>query len=276
MRRTTCCYSIVALIAIGFSSIAPDDLLAQTPVNSIAFSFFNPADGATGPLFVGPPNSPATNLAAGVLPVRQDFWNDLAGGPNNGSGLQTALQDRFGTPTSLTVQWFGSDVSSQSYIPAGAPGAGDSQMMNGTLINALGPTTQLDVSLVPASFLAAGYDVYVYADREFINNQESVRIEVGGNAIGSFALQDVKSDFTMTGPATFGLPDYDDATMDGVGNFVRFENLSAPNFSIIADAGGAISYINGVQIVSREIPEPATLLLTSLLLCVAAPLRQRP
>ena len=255
-KRIICAICACALVA----SLAVESVVAQAPPNSIGFSFFNPNDAATGPLFVGPANAPATNLAAGVAPVRQSFWNDLAGGPNMGSGTLNGLQDRFGSPTSLQVQWSGSDVSSQSYVPAGAPGAGDAQMMNGVLINALGSNVEIDVSQVPPSWQAVGFDVFVYADREFINNQESIRVEVGGSILGSLPVLDTKSDFAGAppAPATFSDADYDDATVDGVGNFVRFDNLNAGSFKIVADAGGAITYITGVQLVAHPIPEPCS------------------
>jgi hypothetical protein len=239
---------LITVLVCGYASNA----FSQTAVNSIGVNFYTalgtdpsePINSGTGPEIAGTDFS-----AAGTAVVnRQDNWNDIPGGPQNGSGSVQSLIDSTGAVVPVAASWSGSDITA-----IGWPGSSfDGFLLSGALVNTLGGPADLSFSNIPY----AQYNVIAYVDWEdaFLDTTLSILDGAGSTVLaGGVAVDDdINGDFSA-----FSFPgDYDDASIDGIGNFVIFENLTDSNIIVRSDAGGAIAYLNGVQIV--QVPEPSS------------------
>lgn len=244
---------LVALVAAWAISNPGAGQAAVVPTHTIGINFWTDDQFNSAPLFV--PN----NLEAGAPGVRQRFWNDAPVGSNDGSGALSSLQDAAGNATSASVVWVGSDGVASDWQGVNA----DELLFNGVLINGLGPV-QATVLNLPQRFIDNTYDVYVYLDYEFFGLMQSISLLENGNQVGLVSAEDVMTGVNLSGPPnTFVQPgDYMDATLSGVGNYVVFSGLDYDTFTVVANGGDAVSFMNAIQIVA--VPEPGTLSLAAL------------
>ena len=227
--------------------------------NSIGVNFYVPGNSATGPLFdatAGVNDIAGTPLGVDVGQVpRQQFWNDLAGGPSMGNGASIDLQDSVGALTTTDVNWNGTDVASNG----GWFGAtSDSKLFNGQLLDVLSSRLSVSFTEIPASYQSLGYDIYVYADVDGTGQSLDVRLEstpAGPILEGPVGVLDVQS-ASLAHPDV--LPaDYDlayatnDPSSDLQGNYLVFENRTEDAITITGDFS-----ISAIQLV-RNVPEPS-------------------
>ena len=229
---------------------------------SIGVSFYVPGDSLTGPLFdsgVARNDEAGTPQGVGLQPIpRQRFWNDLAGGPNDGAGNTLNLQDNSGVPTSVDVNWAGTDVDNNG----GWQGqTSDSRFFNGQLLTTT--ATPLTISFVEISndYSVHGYDVYVYADIDGVGFGHDIRLQstpAGPLLEGPVGLMDIQA-ASIGNTEVLAAPrnDYDrgyatsDATSDFEGNFIVFEDRNDTAFTITSNFS-----VSGVQLVANVVPEP--------------------
>ena len=153
-------------------------LISAANSESIGVNFYLPGDSGTGPLYdpaagVNDPAGTPIGIDIGQVP-RQQFWNDLPGGPAMGVGNASDLQDSSGSITSMDVSWSGTDVGNNG----GWLGAtSDSRMFNGQLLELLGSRLSVSFSDIPADYVTAGYDIYVYADIDGVGQSLDIRLE---------------------------------------------------------------------------------------------------
>ena len=242
--RVVLCVATVAFLGLGFHA-----RVVAAP--QIGVSFYNPSNGMTGPLT----NLPSTNLTLGLVAprdVRQSFWNDLAGGPNNGSGSQTGLIDSSGASTTATITWTGTDIDALSDWISGTD---DRLMLMGAIINVFEGPLVVSMSDVPVEYLGPnGFDLVVYADPEFVGNVQTVSVLSGSTLVaGPLVMTDNQ---TSLGITPFDpLVHYDDASVDSIGNYVVFAGLATSAFEIHVSSEN-LKLINGIQLVANPIPEP--------------------
>ena len=252
--------TMVSAVAILVSSL----VISAAQADSIGVSFYVPGNAATGPLFdtaggindfAGTPFAVDPNTNA-----RQQFWNDLPGSSGAGVGSMSNLQDSNGVSTSLDVAWSGSDVANNG----GWQGAtSDSRFFNGQLLAVTGPRLSVAFTDLPAEYLAAGFDIYVYADVDGAGTPLDFRLEAAGNILeGPVGIIDNQE---ATGANFDVLPtDYDiayrtnDPNNDLAGNYIVFENRFETSFEITGDFS-----VSAVQLVRNIVPEPSSTLLLS-------------
>lgn len=190
---------------------------------------------------------------AGVIPAAQ--WLPAPGLTGGTSGVASG-----GIGGTIFVGW---DAPESSIIVGSASAPGDEDMMEGYLKGvqtAAGTFLPAVVQVSPLDLAALNwdyYDVYVYSDQ-------------GGLTVPSAnSLTLVPSPGTATTYSHLeygvgygaGAPGYLDSQIDPEGNYVRYSGLTAPTFSLVAQAGpgSPSAAINGFQIVGHQvIPEPAT------------------
>ena len=200
------------------------------------------ADGIGINFIGGGPPSGAEDLSvdnadgpAGVVP--QSDWNNLP----NASGAVGSVIDSNGIVLGATgVSW----TSNNTWSVGNGSTTADHILMNGYLdTNSTDPTT-VTISNVPYAL----YDVYVYTDGDNTNDRIG-SFDINGTA---HLAQDV---------ATFAGV-YDDATADGIGNYLLFEGLSGDTLAMATPVNFRAP-LNGLQIVDRTppVPEPTAALL---------------
>lgn len=195
----------------------------------------------------GPGGAPGTVVmdqteVAGVKRVSR--WNSAPGAAGSLSSL--TLAD--GTTVTASLSWrspvAGSAVGTWQVGYTDQPG--DTRMMNGYLDpGEAGMPAVVTVSGLPASFIAGGYDVYVYVAASIPSGTRTY-----GYAIGPSA-------FTVTeaGPTGTTFPGFVQASNGGSGNYVVFRRIGASSFTLTATPGTGPGTqtrapVNGIQIVA--------------------------
>jgi hypothetical protein len=165
------------------------------------------------------------------------------------------------------MRWTTPDINVNNYLGGGTTN-GDSTMMNGHLINAtLGQNGSIRVSVMElgGTFdLARGYDVLVYADMEFVGNEQTIQINDFLTPLQQLTMRDNVSDIVMGAAVPFDFnTDYDEGTTDGAGVWLRFRDLRGDRFELelVSTAGDDPAFINGIQIVGYVVPEPSAMVL---------------
>ena len=140
--------------SLSVEEIKPPVIVMPNDGNAISLNF------ASGPDLQGSPSyDMAPDMVAGVLPTNS--WTNL----HMASGVENNLVGNLNQPTSASVEW-SSNGTWETTIPASD---GDTTMMKSHLdarASGFDPPEDASVTVsdLPASFLANGYDVYVYFD----------------------------------------------------------------------------------------------------------------
>jgi hypothetical protein len=221
------------------------------PVTVVSASFFDPGILESGPMLTTSiAGVPSTQVTVPTV-IRDDNWNNLSGN----SGVALDLGDSFGVFTSVDVDWIATDVISNQY--SGGILNGDSTMMNGHLFSSMfGATGTVSVNLreLDGTFdVAAGYDVFIYADSEDVGMAQSLVVDDGIHLAMALNMEDTITDF---GPRDFFFgTDYDEGTTDGLGVWARFSGLTGSTLRITAMSlnPGEGAFINGFQIVGTPL-----------------------
>ncbi len=199
---------------------------------------------------------------AGVEP--QQNWTNIRGVDSGASNLQ----DSSGSVTTADVTL--SNVDGDYRFGTNLTGADGDLMRGGAYWRDTTLTNVVTFNEIPSEFTdaALGYDVIVYSEQgddtgrvsEFVIDDESIFLETVN--LSNFQR--------ATGTGT--------ADSNRLGNYVRFEGLTAVSFTLEAKAHDVDTFeqtaISGIQLASVEIPEPSTALL--LLLGATAVLGRRP
>ncbi len=188
----------------------------------------------------------------GVVP--EDNWNNVTN--NDGTGLEAsgiALVDGDGAATSAVLAykagfstWNNNDWRNQS--------AGDYKMMEGWFGNKADDNGHFTFSNLPAEFVTAGYDVYIYYE----SNRHDRNMKFTVDGVDNYGAEN--SIFTGTFTEASGTS-YANATE---GNYLVFEDVDLSTLVITADADAESgrAACTGIQIVT--VPEPATLVMLTL------------
>ncbi len=170
--------------------------------------------------------------------VRAAHWNNA---PLK-SGSLPSLLNNWGTWPGASVTW-SANVTGSTPI---SETPGDNRLMKGYLINSDTTPVTVQVSHLPASFTAAGYDVYVYFDNAPGEGTKPGKYKLGSNTlVGS---REPNANFSGT---------FVQASETTAGNYVLFTNLKSDSFTLTtapgdANEGVAASPISGLQIVARQ------------------------
>ena len=226
-------YVVAASNSAGVSQNSTE--VAGTPFNREALSI----DFEGGSSANGTPSKMQISEVAGWIPLAN--WNNAAGN----SGSVTSLVQSDGTATSASVSWSSSNTWSLPITEV----AGDARMMKGYIDCPGGKTTTVTISSLPASYVSAGYDVYVYTD-------------------GDNGASTKTGEYTLSG-TTFGNADSAGVNFvghyfqsnNGGGNYVLFKNVKLPLFTLTAspltsDGTAGRAPINGISIVSYAVGTP--------------------
>ena len=184
----------------------------------------------------GTPANLAATEVAGFIPSVS--WNNA---PSK-SGTLSALKDNAGNATASGTSWTCLNTTSTEISEA----AGDKRMMKGYLSGNNTSLTQVEISNLPSSFTANGYDVYVYADGV---NPTATR--TGDYTIGNSTLR-ATDELNLNFDGTFV-----QAGSSEFGNYVVFTNLTGSNFTLSATPGVSTDTtprapLNGLQIVAHQ------------------------
>jgi hypothetical protein len=181
--------------------------------------------------FVGEGTPMAPAEVAGVAPAA--FWNS-ATGPQ---GALTDLVANDGSTTSAIATW-SADHAYSLRIPENT---GDAHMINGYLDPFVLAT--LTVSGLP-TFVADGYDVYVYADGE---------VPPGVERTAAYSIGAVSQNVTHVGNGVLFSGAFSPALARGTGNYLVFHGVQGPSFTLTAVPGETTHLprapLNGIQIV---------------------------
>jgi hypothetical protein len=207
---------------------------------------------------------------AGVPSVAQVNWNNLS--PQNGTNVTGIVADKNGAAqaTTVTVSWNCNNLwSSTGRGEENNKFTGpDKALLTGYLDTANATTSKVSILNVPAELTAKGYDVYVYAMGG-----------VGGRG-GSFRIWDASTGLVIRDsiraqsptnateyievPTNLGATGNNASTLSfGVGNYLVFRGLTAPNIIVEARtalAGGGVGFsgtprapINAIQLVAPSV-----------------------
>ena len=198
----------------------------------------------------------APSDTAGVVPATT--WN-AALGNNNPPGI---LVDAPTLTGAATVGW--TSAGSANTVP-NSLATPDHQMMEGYLIGMTvpgGTTTPAAVRVTGLNMAGLGwasYDLIVYSDTS--KNGPTVQIDLYDPSLSSITHTEM-----VAGTYATGSFPYQDSPTFPSGNYVRFNGLTATNFSFEATPLAFINEagINGFQLVGNTIPEPSTGLLALL------------
>jgi hypothetical protein len=207
---------------------------------------------------------------AGVPAVAQANWNNM---PNqNGTNVTGLVADAAGTAeaTSVSVSWVCNNLWSST-------GAGeennkltgaDKVLMTGYLDTGNATSTKVTINGIPAKLTDNGYDLYVYAMGGVGGRGGSFRIwdASTGLVLRDFIRAQTPTNFTeyVEVPTNLGATGNGAGTLSfGVGNYLVFKGLSAPNIiveALTAAAGGGIGFsstprapINALQLVAPSV-----------------------
>jgi hypothetical protein len=262
---------IVGRTAAGFTArpsgvpnaTAPQPPPANPPTSTVATGRMIAVDPLATRLGVDGQGALPSGSVAGAPGVRQPWWNPLpVVGDNFGNHTSYSnLRDNAGALTTLRINQFvdtNFDVGFNENLSA------DHKMMDGYFDTAA-IFGQIPTAMAFVDVPYALYDVYVYGDGDGAASQ--------GPRIGVYSLTTTQSSMpTAKSVRKFDPPDtrnaqnatstfvYDDASIDGVGNYVVFRNVVGPRFTVTttpvdshnADGsfgGNPRGPINGVQIV---------------------------
>ncbi len=194
-----------------------------------------------------PGNGAGVNVApaqgAGVHQV--GYWNNVAA--NTNAGTVNNLLGSTGVATTASVNWDSNGTFSVGGINAAL--SGNHAMMKGHLdARASGFPPPLDTTVtfsnIPANF--GSYDVYVYFDGNLADGSVNSNYTIGSQ---TFYIQDTA---TFSGAFVQGTGTTPGTRTAGA-NYVRFENLTGPGFSMIADSESFRAEVAGIQVVSRAV-----------------------
>ena len=259
-------YACVALCAAGWfatparAAIIPIQGVEPPPETAppIGLNFLGGRGGVPG-------SALAPTDVAGVIP--QANWNNLPGP----SGNDVPLLDATGAPTGAVVRWGVNDDRMNTIPASGGP---NQRLMDGYLdpLDAFNTRARVEVLFLPEAFRRA-IGLIIYMDSEATDgNIGQYFVYNGPDQIVSAPIW--RDTTNVNSQAGF----FDDATRDGIGNYMYFE--FAPdddNWEFVVEArpqsleGGGFGRapINGIQIF--VIPEPGQ----AALLGVALPLLLR-
>jgi hypothetical protein len=188
---------------------------------------------------------------AGVVP--QANWNSLF--TNMGTDQSGNVYDNNGTAVSstATISWAANNTWSNTRpgeMNNNFPEGGDRIMMTGYLDStdmAAGATT-VTVNNIDAPLRTPAYDVYVYMSNGFTG------VRGGGFTLTSGTNTQVKYGSTAVGPMMHVKDPGTDIDNTIHGSYLQFTGLTAPSFTLTADAsltmpGGTRATIAGIQIV---------------------------
>ncbi len=205
---------------------------------SIAIDFGVSVQSAMGPTEV-----------AGV--VSQSNWNSFGGA----TGSQGSLLDNSGSATSTSVSWTSNGLYQVQDGQTDTPG--NQRMMYGYLDTDNATTTSVSVSGIPSSFLANGYDVYVYFDGSngadnrtgqytLVPSIGSSLTKYGRDAGNTFYNGTFVEANSTVAPTT--------VTSAPAGNYIHFSALIAGGFTLNAipslGEGFQRAPVNGIEIVA--------------------------
>jgi len=164
------------------------------------------------------------------------FWNNA----KSGSGSLSSLLDSAGRLTAVSVTWRGD----WGFLPNVPNDPGNLRLMRGYIRN-LG-TDPATVTLTGLGTVFGGtYDVLVYFDGANQGTAWAADYRIG--AVTLRGTDPANTDFTGAFIQDGGAG----------GNYLRFENLQGPGFTLsAAPLPGSMAAINAVQVVHT--PEPAT------------------
>lgn len=211
---------------------ASSNEVAVTPFVRQALSIDFQGGGASN----GTPSPMQPLETAGWIPVTN--WNNAPG--NTGSASNLVLND--GTVTSASADWSANNTWSTSITEA----AGDARMMKGYLDTTGTSTTTVHINNLPANFVGAGYDVYVYFDGDNGSNAKNEIYTLAGT--------------TLTGVDLANVNFYGEyyQNNNGGSNYVVFRNVTTTSFTLTAtplssDGAGGRAPINGISLVSYAV-----------------------
>ena len=213
--------------------------------------------------FVGsdPANSTlSAGMVAGIPGAQQSLWNNIS----SASTFSSNFTDTAGQ--SFTVEHIGADVSASKNYLNTTDGLNDmnDRLMNGWWSGAVDSGGKLNFRNIPASYLATGYNVIVYAAGSRPWTQS---ISLDANMRGDFTSSIFYLQCTTTFNGTFLRATSTNSSAPTVGaNYVQFDNLTASTFTLLMMPSSSLQcrYFNAVQVV-QSIPE-----LSSGALCFAA------
>ncbi|BCU79451.1 autotransporter-associated beta strand repeat-containing protein [Luteolibacter sp. LG18] len=227
-------YVVSAVNGAGEGTPSPETGIVPTaPPAAISIDFI----GGGGN---GNPAAMAAGEVAGAVAVAN--WNSATGAAGSLSGLV----DNLGHSAAATVTWSSNNTWSTPITES----TGGYRMMKGYLDTTNTSTTSVSLTGIPAAWLPAGYDVYVYCDGDTATTKGG-KYTIGATTLD--ALDNAATHFSGT---------YVQAE-NSAGNHVKFSGLGTASFTL--GARGDQSYpgprapVNGLQIVARPPSTPTGL-----------------
>jgi hypothetical protein len=217
--------------------------------------------------------------SAGAIPATN--WNSF-----NGLAAQATPQtlvNSTGAATPATVTWASNNTWNTPTPPA-ADTPGDLRMMKGYLDTndfsaTAGQTTTITVANLPAAIASTPYSVIVYYDGDNSTNERTIQSVISGATTGNATLygRDAAG-ATFAGVYLLGQTPIDPlggntalvdsnsaaALLVPAGNFMVFTGLTGSGFTLSATGYVASDNtnrgpVNGIQIVSGNVPEPGAI-----------------
>ncbi len=185
----------------------------------------------------GPNGDPSPMGAAEVAGVAaKPNWNNAASNTGSLSGLVNDL----GTATTAVISW--KSDNTWSTLIADTPG--NYRMMKGYLDTGNVNPTTVQVSNLPASITANGYDVYIYVDGGY-----TTATRTGIYSIGSASI-------SVTDPGGVDFSGTFILANNSVGNYTVISGVTGSSFTLTATPGTASDGVeraplNAIQIVAR-------------------------
>lgn len=198
------------------------------------------------------PDTLSTSDVAGVIPTSNRI--PAIGATGGTSGLTNT-----GVGGTIFVGWDGPITGT---IGGSASSNPDEDMMEGYTggyVDAAGSVQQATVQVATLNLPALGwvyYDLYVYSDQGMSPPNLGLITRIGApDPITTLSHQEHALGYGA------GAVGYLDSQVSPDGNYVRYDGLTAPVFSLIAGpaSGSGSTAINGIEIVGyRNVPEPST------------------